>query len=497
MITTKLQISFHRRIVKFCVLVLIPILFLLLPFFFVSFPPATDLPQHLSQIYLLGQTLKGNTGLYSINWFGPNNLIYLFLILFTYLFSPPFSGKFCLIILVLLWAGSIYFLAWKRKRPLENTILALLFIYNLSFYWGFLNFLIGLPFFILWIIQSLKPINKRNWSYLTLISFLLYCSHALWFFMGSVWLFFCAILHWKNLKTFLYRLSTIIPIGFISIIWYKFLASARGEAGFDIAPHWFNSPIHRIFPNYFVNSMLGGIRGNVEPIIVLAVLGWIFLAFISNRQGFKKKIDVPIFLCAIFFTVVMLLGPEKYMNTIFFSQRWFPIAIILFIISMPVPAINRTLLRTAMLLLLMVFSFRTASAWYLFQQRELSGLSDSLKLLPENQKVLGLDFVKTSKYLKGRPFLQVFSYSQVFKGGDLNFSFAEHASGIVQYKKIRVLHWTPGLEWFAERVTQRDFLAFDYALINGDLKIHSESASFQFLKPVTLHGRWRLYKIVH
>ena len=144
-----------------------------------------------------------------------------------------------------------------------------------------------------------------------------------------------------------------------------------------------------------------------------------------------------------------------------------------------------------------MFSAETARRWYLFEERELSGLQASLKMLPEKQRVLGLDFVKRSEFLKGRPFLQVFAYAQVFKGGDLNFSFAEHASGIVRYKNPRKSSWTQSLEWSAERVNYRDFQFFDYALINGNAITHSWALSFELLEPVTENGRWRLYRIKH
>ncbi|MEJ2629514.1 MAG: hypothetical protein P8078_13300, partial [bacterium] len=143
------------------ILVIASLFLILLPFFFVTYTPSTDLPQHLSQIYLLTETIKGNTELYSINWYAPNNLIYILIAVSSLIFPPVLAGKIVLMIIVLLWGGSIFFLARKRNRPLANVFLALIFIYNLSLYWGFLNFLIGWPIFVFWIIHTSNPLNKK------------------------------------------------------------------------------------------------------------------------------------------------------------------------------------------------------------------------------------------------------------------------------------------------------------------------------------------------
>ena len=103
--------------------------------------------------------------------------------------------------------------------------------------------------------------------------------------------------------------------------------------------------------------------------------------------------------------------------------------------------------------------------------------------------------VKKSEIIKGRPFLQLFAYAQVFKGCELNFSFAEHYSGLVAYKTKREIPWTPGLEWFAAKVKSADFAYFDYILANGLAADHKTLSSFRELLPVTYSGRWRLYEV--
>ncbi len=141
------------------------------------------------------------------------------------------------------------------------------------------------------------------------------------------------------------------------------------------------------------------------------------------------------------------------------------------------------------------FFLITAIAWHKYATEDLSGLRESLDRLPVSSRVLGLDLFKESRIIKGRPFLQLFAYAQVFKGCELNFSFAEHYSGLVAYKTKRQVSWTPGLEWFAAKVKKTDFAFFDYVLVNGPEADHKTLSSFRELSPMTLSGRWRLYKV--
>ena len=197
----------------------ISVILLLLPFVQISFPPSTDLPQHLCQIHLLSEIIQGKTALYEIHWYPPNTLVYFILAIVGRLFPPPLSGKIVLMILVLAWIGSFYLLAYYRNRPVENAMFAGLLIFNISFYWGFLSFLVGWPFFIFWLILSLQPMNKKNLTCMFIISIFLYWAHVLWFLVSSAWLLLYNIYRFKNFKSFIYNLLPVIPIGIITLIW--------------------------------------------------------------------------------------------------------------------------------------------------------------------------------------------------------------------------------------------------------------------------------------
>jgi hypothetical protein len=467
----------------------------ILPIVLSEFPPSTDLPQHIAQVRLFLDALKSPGDLYAIQWLAPNNLVYLFLLIFWLILPVTWVGPTLLVLIVFLWIGAIFLLATRKGRSTEAAILACLLLFNQSFYWGFLNFLVGFPVFVLWFVLTTGDTGNRSWKFyagLVGTSFLLYGSHALWLAAAGAWLVFIGLFKKIEVKEFLLRLATLVPSGLVALLWFPRLSVARAASGFDIAPHW--SPLFDRLSS-FVDAAFGGIEGPLEIIVFVFLYGWCGLSIWQNRRRLGSLIDRDMLAAGGFFLAIVIIAPDKFMNTVFFGSRWFPIAMIFFLLSLPVPAIRRLPAKTVALAIAASFFLITAFAWHRYEIEDLSGFRDALDRLPASSKVLGLDLLKKSEIIKGRPFLQLFAYAQVFKGCELNFSFAEHYSGLVAYKAKRAVPWTPGLEWFAPNVKRTDFAFFDYVLANGMEGDHRALSSYRELSPMTPSGRWRLYRV--
>ncbi len=122
-----------------------------IPFLAVEFAPITDLPQQVSQIRLLVETISNpHTSLYQVQWFKPNNLGYVILGLCWVMFDPLTAGRMAMLIIALFWVVSVHFIAWRRSRSPDLAVLASLFVFNQSLYWGFYSFMLGAPAFLLW-----------------------------------------------------------------------------------------------------------------------------------------------------------------------------------------------------------------------------------------------------------------------------------------------------------------------------------------------------------
>jgi hypothetical protein len=209
-------------------------------------------------------------------------------------------------------------------------------------------------------------------------------------------------------------------------------------------------------------------------------------------------IDRDLLAAGVMLFAVALILPDKHMNTIQFAARWMPPAAILLLLAGPAPDLSARLQRALALATTAVFCLTTAVAWQRFEREELSGLAAALEALPASEpRVIGLDFIKRSEVVKERPFLQTFAYAQVVRGGKLNFTFASFAPSLVVVRDRKRIAWTPGLEWFAERVRPGDFQYFDYAVVNGTDEQHRQLVADAGLVAETDRGRWRLYRTPH
>lgn len=160
-----------------------------LPFWTTALPPATDLPQHLGQMYLLDQTLAGaRPDLVVTPWFYPNTLIYAPLYAFWKLLDPIGSGRLMMSALAASWLCATWLLCATYRRPVENWLLGTPLVFNFLFNWGLLNFLIGWPLFCLLMVVVASPDSRRRSVLLLLVALLLYYAHALWFVMANAWI---------------------------------------------------------------------------------------------------------------------------------------------------------------------------------------------------------------------------------------------------------------------------------------------------------------------
>ena len=464
-----------------------------LPFFTVTFAPITDLPQHLAQIRLLHEALADPDGPYRIQWLTPYLLGYLPLGLAWQLHPDERAGRIAMLMLGGLWTLAIHWLAFRRRRATGAAVLASALFFNHVTYWGFYSFLVGWPVFVSWFLLTTRPGGARFRPRDVLLYLgaagLLYVSHALWFVAGMAWLLVRGVIARIPPRTIALQLLSVSPVLVVAALWYRQLS------GFSSPTWWIVTPSARLSFSWIVDSTLGGLYGPLEAAMIVVVGVWIGLAIYQHREGLRGRLDRDLCIAAGLFLVLALVLPEKHQNTIAFASRWQPMAAIALLLGVPAPAWDRRFLNVSAFAVVGLFILVTSLAWVRFEREEWAGLPEGLAALPANPRVIGLDYVKASPIVRGRPFLQGFAYAQVVRGGQLNFSFAEFAPMGVVYKTPRARLWTRGLEWYPERLTPSDLSHFDYALVNAEDWRHSFLAASRIVTPVTGGGRWRLYRI--
>ncbi|AFM22855.1 hypothetical protein [Desulfomonile tiedjei] len=490
-ITNSLQNSRTTFLIVFgcCIAVIIP-------FAIVDFPPITDLPQQSAQIRLFLETIHDDGGgPYRIQWFTPYSLSYLLLGGSWMVFGPHDAGRVGMALIGVLWILAFWWVARKRNRPESSAILAGVFFFNHIVYWGFYSFAVGWPIFLLWF-QAVSDSDDERLSWKSFATFstlglLLYLSHVLWLLAGVAWFVLHGVCIRRSIRTLIHGIAYLGPLVIAVILWYPLLAGSTMAT----PPLWATDPLSRISFSWLADAALGGLEGNAEAIILVFCLVWLVLSARRTWSEFAAETDAEMLLCAGMFLVFALILPDKFMNTIRFGQRWVPPATILLLGAMPGPRYKPGYLRAAALAVLAGFAIYVASAWFAFERTELTGLRAALENLPQSPKTLGLSFPQKSEIVRGYPFIQMFAYSQVLKGGLLNFSFAEFSPCLVVYKTQFQRSWTGGLEWFPGRLRESDLEWFDHIIVNGPDRVHSLLMSKLPVQPVTKEGTWRLYRI--
>lgn len=465
-----------------------------LPFLAITFPPVTDLAQHVAQIRLLHEALADPGGPYRVQWLTPYSLGYWVLAGAWEVTGPPAAGWLGLLAIAVLWVAAVHLLAAARERPAGAAAIASLLCFSHVFYWGFLGFAVGWVVFVPWfLLTTRRAARPFRWSDAPLYlggAMLLYLAHALWLGAGVLWFLITSASQRTPPRAVTLRFLSLAPVLAIAAAWYQGLSAT----GFASPTRWSVTPTGRLSFSWLVDSILGGLHGPAEWFAIGGLGLWIAAGLWQHRHRLSAAMDGQLALAAAMFLVIALLVPDLHTNTIQLSARWMPAAMVagLLAVLAPIPApARRDVLALGFLL---AFAAITALSWVRFEREELDGLAESLRALPPHSRVIGLDLVKRSQIVKGRPFLQTFAYAQVLGGGQLNFSFADFAPSLVVYRERRRPPWTPGLEWYAERVQPADLHHFDYALVHGDESVHEITRTRMGLAPVTSTGSWRLYR---
>ena len=467
------------------------------PIAITPFPPVTDVSQHVAQSLLAIRAAADPAGPYVLLWGAPNTLIYAFLCPLAKIVPLEFMSRAALLFMTAAWIFAIFAVAARKKRPVESAVLASLLLFNVSFYWGFLNFMIGFPFFVFWVLFTTREKRGSPWretAPLVLGSVLLYGSHILWFAAGALWLGLISLLRRLSFRRLVIRAATLVPVGLASLFWFGKFAVFQAASGLNEKPVWFANPIEKLLNFWFKNMAFGGSTGFVETILAVLVAAWIVFALVSNRRALRERLNADLLAAGGLLFAIAWLAPDAIKNTIVFAGRWVGPSFILLLLALPAPRLNPVVRRAVAAAAVAAFFLATTVNWVRFTRVDMAGFKDCLDRLPRNVRLLQLDFVKGNLNFIYHPFLQMYAYAEALKGAELAFPFSRHSTGLVAFRNPVSSPWTEKLDWYAEWVKETDVDYFDYVLVNGPPVNHLRWFSRR-LTPVTEPARWRLYRV--
>lgn len=493
-----LSTTTSRREYLVLLLVLIAVV---LPFWTVIVPAATDLPQHLSQLYLLQHTLAGERpDLIVTPWYYPNTLIYWLLYGVWLIFDPIATGKIAMSGLVAAWVLSSWWLMHVYRRPFTGWLIGVPLVFNFLFSWGFLNFLIGWPVFCLFVTVARQSASPRRTVGLLFAGLLLYYAHALWFAMANVWL---AVLMLERNNKERWSLSwPLLPTWVMALIWYPQLAADRAQS-FNTDAAWVSMPDARLDLGHLINAMFGSVSGQIEHHIGILLGAYVLAVLLFNAGRLKATTDAPLLLAALLMIFAYLLFPDRYMNTIFFPQRWLPCGVILLLLALPAPRLPSMLALSpdlcfryaalagvGLIMMLSLFTIKQLQSW---QNEELDGFLDAFAMVGKGEHVMGMNLYDRSSYVKGRPGLQMFAYAEAMHGAVPQFDFTEHYSGVVQYRGHPQIKAYP--LYSPLLITQAQIKEFDKILVNANPEMQAYVQQRWHLVQIgNARTNWRVYR---
>ena len=481
-----------------------------LPLTVVTYPPITDLPQHVAQIRLLLETLNDPQGPYRIQWFTPYGLAYVPLAVGWMMAGPLLAGRLAVAFLLAAWVAAVHGFAAVRGRSTASALLASTLAGGASLYWGFLPFLAGFPLFLWWLHrcerseqQPEQTVTPREVAILGAIATGLYLAHGHWFAMASLWLGLSGLRARLPLRFQFLRGVSLLPAGLLALLSVR---SSR-ELPIDSAPRWLSKPWERWSPGELVSGIVGGPRGLGRELLLVVLVLWIGLGILAWwRQRLRLASGAPLgetearpdsrlLWAAGLMLAVATFTPDMYFLSMWSAKRWWAPGVALIVLGVA-SAAGRRRWSAAGVIVLALWTALAVTTWRRFERVELRGLEESLAALPENTRLLGLDYVRRSPLFDSPPFLHNSVYGQVLKGASVSFSFARFPAFLVVVREAHDPPWTNALEWYPDRLRRSDLDHFDFVLVNAPAARLDEFPRRAPVEPVTQTDPWRLYRVV-
>ena len=439
------------------------------PAFLVRYPPVLDLAQLTSQVRLFDRCLAGADG-WAIQWLAPDKIGYLPVAVGWWLGGAVWGPRLGLALGIVLGVGAVFLLARRVGAPVEHAALAAVFVLGRPLHVGLLNFVVGsLPFF-LWIDELRRPVARGEGRRALLWAFgfgwLLYFSHAL-LLAGAIGLTLVAALgrrpDWRGLAL---RLAGLAPAFAACALWYRGLAAA----GWKSHLHWIFGPGQRLVePRVWRLYLLGAVQGPEEPLLLAALVLWALLCVAGARGREWPPASAPLLRFAACMAAVAWLFPEGVGNTVYFAQRWSPLAAILALLALPRARVRPRLAAGFALAVVVSWSAVLGAAWRGFDRQEMRGFGAALASLPAGSHLLTLDFLRITPRFFTLPFFQMGGYAEIERDAVLASSFADLPTSPVVYRHLpRAIPWTPRLENYPLGVTANDLWYFDAVLLHAD-----------------------------
>jgi hypothetical protein len=425
----------------------------LLPLWLISFPPMVDYPQQLAAAAIIrfyGDPARALQKTFELVLLRPQGLFELVTAAFALVLPIDAAGKLTVSLSMITIAPCVVLLCRRTGRPGWYAFLALAVTYNTAFYWGFVDNLVAYPLVLLgvWLADRLfdAPFGARSWSLLAALGVLFYTVHLefLLILIGAVgWI---ALVRRPGPRQLAIWLSSMVPglaLGMGVLAWAHAHA-AEVMTGYQqrlaaeatrFTP--FPDKMARV-PEILFGADTEGTQFLLTAILLAVLLVLVFRPVRTEAPPAGRgagALDRTRFLTLGAWVGLLFLVLPEFTRGYMVCDRILPLAVLLAIPGLPIPAPRQLRLAATMTAGLVLLQFlQTATSFFTFAA-ESAGLRELIDQAAPGQALAGLIYEPYSVAWNEPAVMEHFpAYYQIFKGGRVHFSFVQFFNSPVAYR---------------------------------------------------------------
>ncbi len=404
-----------------------------LPVLIPTFPPLSDLPQHVAAIMVLHEVHFGSyvfAEVFEFNWFRPYWLGYGLVWLLTPLVGVLWAAKLVIAASVIAMVNALLFLRREVNAPATLDWLFLAVPFGFAYEWGFLTFIVCAPFGVLFLIHYLRFLKGRvHWIWIIGWVLFLFFGHLL------ILAFCCCIAAllalrppWdmRSLLGRVWPLLLSIPLG---VVWIISSLEPRNVA----TPVDWAHGLHRVIK--LLPDLLSQDYTLMSLILVPAVLAIPFML------GVRPKLSVANVAPLVFYITFMMLVPSTVFSNFGTYERFqlFGLMCVILLLTEAEQKVPDSVARFAQVLLLVpvivgvLMVGRMAMKSYAFEQ-ESAGFRELLRHMDPGKRAYGMVESGYSEFARSPAYLHFPVWYQVEKKGLVDFNFAYYTSMNAYYR---------------------------------------------------------------
>jgi len=466
------------------------------PLWFGQNLPMIDMPQHAAQIAALRELWAGNemfTQLFQVNWFTPYLLGYMLLYAGSLVLPVAVATQLLVslsLVAVPLLTGSLLRAAGADERW---KWLAIPGSFSFAFYWGFLSFLVAVPFALLFLIQAIRfadaPTVRRGLGVAAASLALFFCHIIVLGFASLMALGYIAGAHYRDFKGLLLRaLPYAAPLPLIAV-WlfdtYSNVAIVRSD------PVVFGPMFQRLL----ALAIQPAGRDSFAALPCALITGSIALMPLLMGSRFSRR--PARWLPFVLGLLVFLAAPHYVLSTAFFYQRLGVFLVPLWLLIWDAPAAELRRPDWLVMPVVLLWMFMNTGRFAAFA-RETESFDAVVAAIEPGRRVASMVFDNRSPLFALPVYLHFPAWYQAKKAGIVDFNFADFYSQMARYKADAGPRITEQPTWYP---TLFDWQAnggasYHYFIVKADFDVsnHIFKDKRGSVELVGRSGWWWLYR---